>query len=736
MRIFVAEQHGSKDPFETEYPGETPGCPWDTILYVPLVRGTPIGSLDERVKQLRSQWRRIAEAVVLRLHAPEANALLNDRRVRDMLLRRFERRPVLLAHSGDDGTVRLTPLGEDTDGYDEGELIAAVRSAEMRSLLNNPGTVLPANDDFHYEGPNGRHYASFYRVGTAIQSIDVLDAVCFWLHQHVADRSLIVLDSSTIVSLALNLERYAAGCGLERTPLVAIESQRSYDEGDALLRTRLRALQRRESDPPRAVILSSVVSSGQLAENLTQLIGGVGIEGVTSVGLYGSAEAPGEVFCRPDELGQHWAADECELPTPTMRIARSTYLLELSIKPEKSAITIPHASKAWDFFDRYRSTDCLSVHRDQHDGDRHHMIHLDVGRLARTEQFKPRLEEVVAQLPEIDLVLCPDHSGAVELAGQVRNLLGVELLAADETELPRLNAEDSAKLRAAKRILVVDDVVITGTRIRGYRHFLRACDFLSGDPPEIHLLVGVARPRDNLDLRAIADMVDRQDRFHPVESLLLPNWDHKDCPWCWETRLLEDLAQSLPQSDKLSGRIELLEDVRHGLRGDLFLPWSANGEPLPVKVWTLGPGSVFHADTEGELFAAVASSIQSMRSAGVLTDRLTYPLAYVLDPGYWLTGRYYDPAITGAILRATHRHDLRTAYVEPELNSGLDQRLAEPASRELRGELLLAIARGHLPYSQGRLEPGGPMDDPIADRGIVAMLRGAFGSPAYAASPS
>lgn len=735
MRVFVADQYGSQDPYETEYRGETPGCPWDAVLYVPVPRGTPIGSLDERVKQLRSQWRRIAEAVVLRVHAPEARELLASTRVRNMLLRRFERRPLLLAHSDEDGGVTLTPLGEATS-YNQEELLAAVRSAEMRSLLNNPGTLLPENDDFHYEGPNGRHYASFYRVGTAIQSVEVLDAVCFWLHPHMADRSLIVLDSSTIVALALNLPRYAEVCGLQRVPLVAIESQRSYDEGDDLLRTRLRALLRKEDEPPRATILSSVVSSGKLAENLTELIGNVGMEDVTSVGLYGSAEASGEVFCRPDGIGQHWPADECELPTPTMRIARSTYLLELSVRPERSAITIPHASKAWEFFDRYRGTDCLAVHRDQHDSDRHHMIHLDVGRLARTQQFKPRLEETVAQLPEIDLVLCPDHSGAIELAGQVRNLLGVELLAADETELPRLNADDSAKLRSAKRILVVDDVVITGTRIRGYRHFLRACDYLSGDPPEIHLLVGVARSRDNLDLRAIADMTDRQDRFHPVESLLLPNWDHQDCPWCWEAKLLDNLAHSLPQSDKLSARIEALEDVRHGLKGNLFLPWSATGEPLPVKTWVLGPNSIFHTDTEGEMFTAVASAIQSMRSAGTLTEHLTYPLAYVLDPGYWLTGRYYDPAITAAILRATRRHDLRTAYVDPELNTGLERRLDELASRELRGELLLAIARGHLPAFPGLLENGGPLGDATADRGIVAMLGGAFGLPAYAASSS
>jgi hypothetical protein len=728
MKVFVVDGDGSEDPFVAEHLQEVTGCDWDTMLYMPLPRGTPISALDTFVKGLRSQWRRVAQAAVLRLHSPDAEALLASDRVTDSLCRRFEGRPILLAHPTPAGTISLTQLGSQDAAYDEAELLAAVRFAELRSFLRHPGVVLPPNDDFHYEGPNKQHYESFIRVGTAIQNVDVLDSLNFWLQPHVADRSIVLLDSGTIISLALNLDRYAHQSGFSRSPLTVIECQRSYNQGDALLHDRLSTLVESESEAPRALILSSVVSSGQLAANMVDLAQGAGIEDIDGIGIYGSESAPGEVLCRPPDLGQHWPGDSCPIKTPTLPVAPSNYLLELTLQPQRTAIRVPNASQAWEFFDRYRGKDCLLVHRDQHDRDRHHMIHVDAGRLARTDAFKPRLEQRLEDMPEIDVVLCPDHPAAIELANQVKNLLGTEIVVADETELRHPPLEDEEKLKASRRILVVDDVVITGTRIRGYRHFLRGCDYLSGDSPEIHLLVGVARTSDNTALQGIGDMVDVPDRFHPVENLLLPNWDHSDCPWCWEAQLLEKVASSLPQSDRLSERIQALEDTGHGLRSDLFLPWSQGGERLPIGTWELGPGSVFHADTQAEMFAAVASAIQSLRSAGDLRERPTYPIAYVFNPSHWLTGRYYDPAITAAILRGSRRHDLRTAYVDPELLKALEGRLREEASRELRGEILLAMGRGHLPAPPELTGENGALADPTADRAIVAMLRSAFGA--------
>jgi hypothetical protein len=725
MRVVVAERAGAADPFEIDCPGASPGCPWETVLYMPLPRHTQVGSLDARLKSFQAQLRRIAEAVVFRMHAPEAAELLENERTTDALRRRFEGRPIFLAHLVEDGQFRITPLGDFDADLDAGQMMEALRFAEMRAMLSHPGVVLPPNDDFHYQGPNGHHYESFIRVGVALRSIAVLDAISFWVQPHLAGRTLVVLDSPTMMALGLNLERYAAQSGFARPEILAIECQHAYDEKDAGLADRLAALVRAHGTDLSALILTSVVSSGDLNRSLSKLVTEVGVEDVRAVGLYGSEVAPGEVLCRPPQLGQHWPAENCPIKTSAIPIGRSTYLLELSTTPSKARITKPHAERAFEFFKRYRGARCVAVHREQHDRDRHHMIHIDASRLITTKAFKERLGAKVAEVGEVDILLAPDHKVAVELARQIEGMLDVPLVIADETQLPGLDGAERAALAGARRILLVDDVVITGTRIRGYRHFLRSCEFSKPDS-EVHMIVGVARPADNTHLRGIAEMTDH---FHPVETLLLPNWEESDCPWCWESEILARAAPSLPASQQIASRIETLEDRKHGLQHGLYLPWSAGGDRLPVGTWELGPGSIFDAETEAEMFAVVASSVQSLRAAGDLSDRLTHPLAKILNADLWLDGRFYDPVITAAILRATRRHDLRNASDDLQLTKRLQGRLTEPASRQLRGELILAVARDRLPTPPGLLEEGGALTDPSADRAVKKMLSEALAAP-------
>jgi len=734
MRIDVVDLHGGRDPHHADFSDVPEDCPWETILYVPVPRTTPRASLEPLLKRVHTQWRRTAEAVVFRMHEPQAQAFIDDAVVVDMLRRRFEGRPMLLARARPDG-LALEPLVGENDCYRHPALLGAFRFAEQHALLERPGVLLPANDDFHYEGPNGYRYESFIRVGTAIQGIDDLDAIAFWLTPYTAGTPLVVLDSWTIISLGLNLDRYAAQCGFQTPAISGLECPRSYTESDDDLRRRLEGFRERvEGDVPPVMLLSSVISTGHLAGRLADVCQAAGFDDIRAVGIFGAESVDADVMCRDEAVGQYWLPQDCPLETPEVTIAASTYLLELSVKPQETTIRIEHAQQAWDFFDRYRGTDCVSVHRDQHDSDRHHMVYIDVGRLARTEAFQPRLDECLERMPDIDVVLAPDHSAAVQLSARVSAALGARHVVADETVLPKLPHDDDAALRNARRILLVDDCLITGARLRGYRHFLRACDFLAGQqPPEIHLLVGVARVDDNTDLRGLADMVDRSDRFYPVETLLLPNWDETDCPWCWEHRQLDALRDNYDLSERVARRIGALEDMRHGMRDELFMPWSATGEALPVSTWELGPDSIFHADTQAELFAAVASATQSLRSVGDLSERPLYPISRVLDPGYWLTGRYYDPVLTACVLRCTRRHDLRAASIAPRLVEAMAKRLSEDASLELRAELLFAGGRNLLPVpALGISEDDGVLADHQADPGISGFLRALLDRPGQA----
>jgi hypothetical protein len=734
MKLYVAELGSNRDPHIVEYPGATEHHRLESILYIPIPRRISVQELDSQLKAVQSQWLRAGQLVVLRLHPPAAGELLGDEVAIANLEHRLEGQPVAAAHLAPDRSLKLTSVVQSrgTLAYDEEHVLRAIRFAELHSWLDQPGVVLPPNDDFQYEGPNGCRYESFMRVGTAIQGMETLDAVSFWLQPYLTKRAVVVLDAWTINSVALNLSRYADQCGSPCEATADIECLGAYDESLEKLKRRLEAaLDRAEPSAP-ALLISSVVSGAKLHRRLETLLHDVGFEEVHSVALYGRADSPGEIFCRPASVGRYWQKDDPKCPTgPTVQIAASTYLVEVAIEPNLERIREEHVQQARDFFESYGGMDFLTVHRDEPVEERHHMIHLDVERLMTASRFSERLDQELKELGSVspDLILAPTHAPARALAEEVACRLGVELLLADESLLRHLPEEQKGQLRDAADILIVDDVVISGSRLMGYRNFLRRCGFLEGEnPPRIHLLAGVARVPDILTIAGIEDMLDDR-RLRRVETLLLPDWGKAECPWCWELEQLEAVGRSMPRTEKLEKRWKALHEVGQGLRDSLYVPWMSEGsDTLPVAVWKLGPNSIFRAQSEIDLFVGVASAVQSLRAAGGLRERQMFPLGYALDPRFWISGRYYDSAIVAAILRATRRHDIRTTQIEPGLLKGMSQRLKN--RDDLRGEMVMAMARSHLPIHPEVSGNGGLLDDPSADPGLLELMRNAFERPA------
>lgn len=733
MKVYVAALGVESDPHIVEYECPAEGHELESVLYVPVPRGISARELDSQLKEIQSQWLRAGQLIVLRLHPPSATEMLGDEIAKDLLRRRLEGLPVLAAHLGPDRSVQFAPMvdGSDAPAYDPGQLVDAVRFAELHSWLDRPGVVLPQNNDFYYEGPNGYRYQSFMRVGTAIQSMETLDAVSFWLQPHLQGSPIVVLDAWTINSLALNLGRYANHCGPPCEPIADIECLGAYDEDLAKLKLRLETAFRRLPSGTPALLVSSVVTQGNLHRRLESLIKKVGFEDTRSLALFGSADFQGSAFCHSDEAGNYYGEDDPDCPSSGIPIAPSTYLVEVSIKSNKAKIREEHAKRAWDFFENYGGGDYFTVHREMSAEERHHMIHVDVKRLMKAPRFSKRLDEELRELAELspDVILASTHEAPAALAEEVSRRLGIELVKADETMLPHLPESEKQKLREAKDILIVDDAVISGARLLGYRNFLRRCEYVSAEwPSTIHLLAGLTRVPNNRLIVGIEEMVDKRHRFRQVETLLLPDWGKTECPWCWELRQIEKFNHTLPQTEKLKKRRQALRDKR-GLKESLYMPWMAEGaDPLPAPVWELGEGSVFRAKSEIDLFVAVASAVQGMRGTPDLDERQMFPLAYVLDPPSWLTGRYYDSVIPAAILRATRPHDIRSTDLEPELLKGMDPRFAN--HDDLRGEMLLAMARRQLPIHPDVMSPEGLLSDETADPGVAALMRSALEEPA------
>jgi hypothetical protein len=311
------------------------------------------------------------------------------------------------------------------------------------------------------------------------------------------------------------------------------------------------------------------------------------------------------------------------------------------------------------------------------------------------------------------VVLHPAHPHAAALGRLVSELIGAgAIVECDPPNLGQISPDERDALTAADLILLVDDVAITGTRIRQYRAYLNLLHIVAAaDGPEVGGVVGVLRPSSTARREAILDLIDRPSRLLFAEEIMLPDWREPDCPWCHELRFIKrSRVASESLMDLRRARLQA-----GGLTSELFLPFSASVMPgahegflgllespydePPEDPMDLGPRSVFgELEDESQVFVAIASALQRMRDRQVddsLSDSFTSPISKVLSPEFFVSGRFYAPVILCSILRASRRFDIRATAIESRLRKAVGERYADlPA---IRAELLYTMARGVLP---------------------------------------
>jgi hypothetical protein len=262
-----------------------------------------------------------------------------------------------------------------------------------------------------------------------------------------------------------------------------------------------------------------------------------------------------------------------------------------------------------------------------------------------------------------------------------------------------------SSLKSNPLLLLIDDVVITGTRLRRYLNNLGPL-FEAIPGLQIVYLVGIARPEHRDALTSIPQMLRGRGVFKAVEKIVLPHWGQNHCPWCRELEALEALRKGgASLTGSLRDRYKLLRNTERGIRGDdALLSWEGTSmKGLPCSVF--GDGCLT------EMFLSVAASLQALRNEGRLDEEFRPPLAKVLHPTDTFEQRFFEYRIQLLILRGCKPHDLNTPLVQRDLNAMLSRRLAgdrEPSEREpcrvngevreQRAELVLAAAQGKLPH--------------------------------------
>ena len=398
---------------------------------------------------------------------------------------------------------------------------------------------------------------------------------------------------------------------------------------------------------------------------------------------------------------------------------------------------------------RYSGIGAFRVHRTHSDG-RHHAYFIDLMPILKCKIFRQQLAKTVRSWRDagIDLIVHPDHKEATQLAAMVAEELGVGQIVGSDERFQQLSPDERNTLLRARRICLVDDVVISGARVFGYRNALNSIRrHHQAGGYELYCLVGVARPTSEKALMAVSDIVHHspaKPRFLSVECFFLPSWDQSECRWCAELQLLDKLPRGVQERPLIDARLQALRDPS-GLVDGLFLPWTnregsgqtksigpwpKDGTEYPGRFWELGPKSVFGEVQGADLAVSVAAAIQRLRGErrqgdgtwqeSELDEVFHSPVAKVLDPQFYLAGRYYEPVLVASILRASKRHDIWAPGDDRDLHKQVKILASTKSSQDLHGELVLAAVLNQLPrVSDEALSQAHP--------DMVALVQAVFG---------
>ncbi len=685
-------------------------------MWVPFPRSINPARMDAFIANTCPSFVLRSEIVIIGLHPTSAEAVLRTDDILDDVVQRVEFAPLYIVYHVNGQPVLRHVRGPIVPGLESISALAKIRDRDIAAVIRRPGTELPRHPRIHYQGPNGDHYRAFLRPGFGVRSIEELDRISFWLGPLLANKSSLLVDHWSMISIAYHVGQYAT---IEKwiTDRVRVQSIRSYTEHiDALSNRIAGTFGQIESDS--GAILLSVNSSGRLARDLLiPAMKQVGFHDPVVVAIAASPNSRTRDMEALTILDQDFSRQDpatcqaCTRPDSILiPIPYDTYLLGLSAHVHRTKIGVKHTQYSTEVVRRYSDLGAFKTHVTHLDG-RHHAYFVDLVPMLKQEIFttraKQRLRSWVGQ--DIDLIVHPDHFAAKRLAMLVADELNVGRIVECNEKLHRLEQEDKDAILQANRICVVDDVVISGSRILGYRNSVNRLRRSSNrDDCELYCFIGVARTPSEKALVAISDMFRHRKshrRFLYVECLFLPHWDEKDCRWCAELRVLDGFETELKQLVFVRDRLRLLRQSG-GLCANLFAVW-VNERRNAAEYWKLGPDSIFGDVQAADLAVSVASAVQYMRGkhrdkdgawqSSDLDEVFHSPISKTLDPEFFVTKRFFEPVLKASILRATRAHDIVAAGYEGELSDQLEILIKDDAFRGLWWELAIAMAVDQLP---------------------------------------
>jgi hypothetical protein len=689
-------------------PETTPSpSPGDRVLVLDLNGELRAPSLRDRLVSLEVTTR--FNAVILRgLSEYLLDEIGNGEGVHELTIR-FEGASVWILETDGEPTLRIVVAGGDPVATPANALIALCAQSELEAALVWNNAIL-YDRSRHFVVPSGHHADRFIRLGDVFADPVNVTRIADWIAYLAHPPCVLIADSFTLLPLMQEIQLRCLRRWRAEIPrwVVPLYGESADTVGDRLAEVVPIA---RESGARILALVSVTATGGYIAalqEGLAAFDEPPQLEvrsicAATSEGV--EPTVPSLCRIQTRQFANKETCDMCKEGQPkpllidqtnfTTRLGAEVLALPKVGVIEEQALVIAEAD----------ANAALRLHVERGDRHGHLAVYIDTARLLTGKIFRAKATLALARACagfEPDLVLLPSHDATDSL----RTWLHGEGLG-DRVDVLWEEAPGKAteRIRLARRILLVDDAVISGRTLLRMVEVVQQIKAQSKDGDfQVRGVILVARPALSAIWKGLRDrfFIHHQHGLFGAWEVNLPEigTNGRDgCPWCAELRWLNNARPACPEAARpyLERRIERLSNAA-GLDGRIYLgaehTEGATGDGWDPSVHTT-PGSYLGDVSDVGAFVGAAALLQAMRDewdrkAERWSMQYALPLAAAL-------ARFTDPVIAAALLRGIAVHEVgfeESGGRVSDVLAALDHDAQPPT---LAAELLLAARQRKLP---------------------------------------
>ncbi len=524
----------------------------------------------------------------------EADILTGDGRRE--LADRFGSAAVSVVDRTDSRKLQAVVLQGPIDEETARSLLTLSAQAEVEAALAWSNAIW-SDSSHHFIVPSGHHADKFVRVAAVFAEATNVLRIADWVEHRAAPPCVLVADTYTLLPLLQEIQLQWMRRARVELPRFILPL---YGEPSDSVRDRLAEIVPIARDSGAQILaLVSVTATGGYVAALQEGLKSFAEQPALDVCAVCATLGEGPLsldsaLCRipsksfPDRASCEMCQVKHSTPIPidqhhfTTRLG--THVLTLPKAPalENVALVIRDA-------DQYGA---LRVHVGRSDRHGHLAIFIDTAQLLKSKVFQAIAtvgfyKACTGFTP--DLVLMPSHDGTEAVRDWITEHTRAPIEVVSEG---RSMGDLDDRIRRARRILIVDDAVISGRTLIGLLERVQRAKAAAMDTDyQIRGLILIARPAYSTVWQGLVDRfyINKQYCLTGAWELRLPDivsGGRNACPWCVELRWLRSALPGCPDSARpyIESRIRRLEDS-NGLNERLYLGTENAPEYAEANGW-------------------------------------------------------------------------------------------------------------------------------------------------------